>query len=279
MSDFMRARGLTTMRELAELKNQVKGQSKLRNNLDSAAYALMLRAQQLVDVPTWWGAYEKAMSEGHAEDKAIDMADQAVIDSQGDGTINNQSAVERGGPGMKALTVFYSFQNALLNLGVAQTMTKTSKAKLTGDYMLLFVAPVILTSLLKAAFTPGDSGDWDDLSSIARKLLKEEISQLMGLFVGVREFANLYDAFEGKSTGEYSGPSGFRIIPETMRLAKQIGQMEFDDQLRKTIVNEAGLLLRLPSAQINRTITGAQALSEGKTSNPAALVFGYETPH
>jgi hypothetical protein len=63
-SDFMRTRALTRMRELAELRNQVKGQTKIRSNLDAAAYALMLRAQQMVDIPTWWGAYEKAIA-GH----------------------------------------------------------------------------------------------------------------------------------------------------------------------------------------------------------------------
>ena len=32
----------------------------------------------------------------------------------------------------------------------------------------------------------------------------------------------------------------------------------------------------LPAAQVNRTITGAQALAEDETDNPAALVFGFQ---
>jgi hypothetical protein len=37
-----------------------------------------------------------------------------------------------------------------------------------------------------------------------------------------------------------------------------------------------GVLLALPSAQVNRTIDGIVALQEGKTDNPAALLFGYD---
>ena len=51
-----------------------------------------------------------------------------------------------------------------------------------------------------------------------------------------------------------------------------------DDGLRKAIVNVTGELLRLPAAQVNRTITGTKALIEGDTQNPAAVLFGYEEP-
>jgi len=75
---------------------------------------------------------------------------------------------------------------------------------------------------------------------------------------------------------DYRGPAGLRIIPDTMKLGQQIHQGEFDDGFRKALINSAGDFLGLPSAQINRAITGAQAINEGKTANPAALVMGYE---
>jgi hypothetical protein len=40
-----------------------------------------------------------------------------------------------------------------------------------------------------------------------------------------------------------------------------------------------GDLFGLPGAQINKTITGAEALDEGETDNPAALLLGYQQPH
>lgn len=279
MSEFMRTRGLTRMRELAELRNQVKGQTKTRANIDAAAYALMMRAQQLVDIPTWWGAYEKATAEGNGEDRAVALADQAVIDAQGSGTTKDLAAIERGGPALKLFTVFYSFMNTALNLGVGQTMTSESKSKLAADYLLIYVVPVVLIAAMKSAFTPGDSGDWDDPKKITMKLIKEEISYMMGLFFGVRELSGIVDAFNGSPLGSYSGPAGTRLVADTMKLAKEVGQGNMDDGLRKSVINVAGELLRLPSAQINRTVTGAKAMTEGKTHNPAALLFGYEEPH
>ena len=278
MSEFMRTRSMTRMRELAELRNQVKGQTKARANIDAAAYSLMLRAQQLVDVPTWWGAYEKAIAEGNNEERSVALADQAVIDAQGSGTVKDLAAIERGGPALKLFTTFYSFMNTSLNLGVAQAMTRESKAKLAADMLLIYVAPVILIELMKSAFTPGDSGDWEDPEKAALKVIKAEVSYLFGLIFGVRELSGIVDALQGKPSGEYSGPAGTRIIGDTLKLAKQIGQGEMDDALRKSIVNVTGELLRLPAAQVNRSITGAKAIVEGDTKNPAALVFGYEEP-
>lgn len=280
MSSFMENRALTRMRELAEVRNQVKGQSQARAAIDAGAYTLMLRAQQLVDIPTWWGAYEKATAEGNDQDRAVALADQAVIDSQASGTTKDLAAIERGGPALKLFTTFYTFFNAALNIGVERTMTReardSSRAKLAADYLLLYVVPVIFVKAMKDALTPGDSDDWEDPESIAKMVLREEIGFILNMIFGVRELSNITNAVSGKPGGEYGGPSGMRMIGDTYKLAKEVGQGEADDGLRKAIVNLGSELLRLPGAQINRTITGAEALSEGKTNNPAALLFGYQ---
>lgn len=279
-SEFMRTRALTRLREIAEVRSQVKGQTKTRRAIDSSAYFLMMRAQQLVDIPTWWGAYEKATAEGNDENRAVALADQAVIDAQGSGTTKDLSAIERGGPVSKLFTVFYSFFNTALNLGVGRTMTAENKAKLAADYILLFTVPAILGALLKDAMTAGDSGDWDDPESILKKLAGEQLSFLMGLMVGVREFTAAAQALTGTQqyAGGYQGPAGVRMIVDAYKLALQTKQGEMDDGLRKSVVNAAGDLLRLPAAQINRTITGAQALADGKTENPGVLLTGYQEP-
>jgi GNAT superfamily N-acetyltransferase len=280
-STFMRTRFLTRLREINEVRNQVKGQSAARRYVDTAAYALMLRAQQVVDIPTWWGAYEKAIADGNTENRAVALSDQAVIDSQGGGQTKDQSAIERGGPALKLFTTFYSFFNTALNVGVEQTMTQESKAKLAASYLLLYVVPAVLGAALKDALTPGDSGDWDDGQKLARKLAGEQLSYLFGLMFGLREigspFANM---IEGKKFGtDYTGPAGLRMLADVTKLTKEASQGQADDGLRKAIVNFAGELLRLPSAQINRSISGVKALNEGKTSNPAAVVFGFQEKH
>lgn len=278
-SSFMANRAKTRYRELAEVRGQVKGQTKARRAIDGAAYFLMLRAQQTVDIPTWIGAYEKAISEGNNDERAVALADQAVIDAQGGGTMKDLSAIERGGPVQKLFTVFYSFFNAALNMGAVQTMTAKSKPKLAADYLLLYVLPVVLGAFLKDALTPGDSGD-DEPEELMGKLIAEQISYLTGLMFGVREIGPAIQTVAGVNQYPmgYSGPAGLRPINDLYKLAQQVNQGEADEGLRKAIVNTAGSLLRLPAAQINRSITGVQALADGKTDNPAAVVFGYQEP-
>jgi hypothetical protein len=278
-SEFMRTRALTRLRELAEVRAQVRGRSKARQAIDAGAYFLMLRAQQVVDIPTWIGAYEKAVVEGgNDEERAVALADQAVIDSQGSGTAKDLAAIERGDQALKLFTTFYSFFNTALNAGVRATMTTESKAQLASKYMLLYVVPVVLGALLKDALTAGDSGDWDDPKKVAKTLIREELSYLFGLMVGVRELSGMAQTLTGTAqySTDYAGPAGLRPFADAVKLAKQANQGEADDALRKAVINTAGELLRLPAAQINRSINGARALSEGKTHNPLALVTGYQ---
>ena len=283
MSSFMENRARTRFRELAELRDRVQSANGVLGKTDEFvgryAYFLMMRCQQMVDVPTWWGAYEKAIAGGNEETRAIALADQAVIDAQGGGQTKDLSAMERS-PYIKIFTVFYSFMNTALNVGVEKTMsadTPAKRAKLAVDYAMLYVVPAVLGYFIKNAFTPGDSGD-DDPEKIAKKLLANQIDYLMGLMVVVREFGEAAKIVSGANDmgRDYTGPAGLRLIADTVSLAKQANQGEFDDAFRKAAVNMVGDLFGLPSAQINRTITGTKALAEGKTENPAAIAFGFQ---
>ena len=45
------------------------------------------------------------------------------------------------------------------------------------------------------------------------------------------------------------------------------------------MINVIGDVAGLPAAQVNRTVTGAEALRTSTTKNAAALVFGYQKPY
>jgi hypothetical protein len=283
-SEFMAGRARTRFRELNEVRNQVEGESGARAWVNRNAYWLMMRCQQMVDTPTWLGAYEKAISEGNADERAVALADQAVIDAQGGGQLKDQAGIERGGPAQKLFTVFYSFMNTALNLGAAQVMTADTtakRAKLGADMLLLYVVPAVLGTILKDALTPGDSGDWDDPEKWAKKLAAAQLDYLMGLFAMVREVTESAKIVAGLTDKprDYAGPAGLRLFPDAVTFAKQAGQGELDDAFRKASINLIGDLFGLPAAQTNRTITGAKALAEGETTNPAALAFGFQRPH
>lgn len=280
-SEFMADRFRTQFRELNELRNSVQDQSAAKRVLQDGAYFMMTRVQQMVDVPTWLGAYEKAISDGNAEERAVSLADQAVIEAQMSGMSKDLSKIERGGPALKLFTVFYSFMNTSFNLGVMKAMTEKNKAKLAADFLLLYVAGPVLTLALKNALTPGDADDDWDFEALAKALLGESLGFLMGQMVVVREFAEAGKNALGLTNGNfgYQGPAGVRVIADTTKFVQQAQQGEFDDSFRKASINLIGPLFGLPAAQVNRSITGINALTDGKTDNPAAAILGYQEPH
>lgn len=66
-------------------------------------------------MPTWMGAYNKALHEGMAEQDAIYYADKAVRNAHGGGGVKDQAAIQRGSEFQKAITMFYSFFNHVYN--------------------------------------------------------------------------------------------------------------------------------------------------------------------
>ena len=270
-SEFMRNRGNTRLREIREVAATINGAGKIRKFLNKYSYWLMMKIQQVVDTAIWHGALAKAMDSGKDLDTAIKLADQTVLDTQGGGQIKDLSEFERGSNTQKLFTVFYAYMNTALNQGFVEVKTQKSKAKLAADLMMIYVVPTALTALMKSALTPGD--DDDDL---AKKLAKEQISFLLGLFVFGREMTQLANIATGDRFYGYTGPSGLRPFDDAFKFVQQAIQGEFDSAFVRASVNLLGDAFGLPSAQINRTIKGAQALQDDETDNPAALLFGHQ---
>ena len=270
-SEFMRNRGNTRLREIREVAATINGAGKIRKFLNKYSYWLMMKMQQVVDTAIWHGALAKAMDSGKDLDTAVKLADQTVLDTQGGGQIKDLSEFERGSNTQKLFTVFYAYMNTALNQGFVEAKTQKSKAKLAADLMMIYVIPTALTAMMKSALIPGD-----DDEDLAKKLAKEQISFLLGLFVGGRELAQLANIVTGDRFYGYAGPSGLRPIDDTYKFAQQAAQGEIDHAFVRASINLLGDVFGIPSAQINRAIKGAQALQEDETDNPAALLLGHQ---
>lgn len=270
-SEFMRNRGNTRLREIREVAATINGAGKIRKFLNKYSYWLMMKMQQVVDTAIWHGALAKAMDSGKDLDTAVKLADQTVLDTQGGGQIKDLSEFERGSNTQKLFTVFYAYMNTALNQGFVEVKTQKSKAKLAADLMMIYVIPTALTAMMKSALIPGD-----DDEDLAKKLAKEQISFLLGLFVGGRELAQLANIVTGDRFYGYAGPSGLRPIDDTYKFAQQAAQGEIDHAFVRASINLLGDVFGIPSAQINRAIKGAEALQNDETDNPAALLFGYQ---
>lgn len=279
-SAFMATRMMTQNREINEIRNQIKRSGKYPiareawGVIEDSYFQLIIQGQKLVDIPTWLGAEMKALENGADPETAIALADQAVIDAQGGGSIKDLAGIQRGSPLLKLWTNFYSYFNTTLNLtqesfGKTNFKDPISIGRLAGDLLMLYTAPAILGVALREAVSLLVGGEEKDEDELIEKLIKEQATYILGTMVGLREFASVFDPRFG-----YSGPAGARFIAEFTRFAKEVSQGELDEGLRKSAISAGGMLLHFPSGQLNRIIDGITALQEGKTSSPAAIIFG-----
>jgi len=282
---MMQNRMRTQNRELNDLRNKIRGKANWQQNIDQIMFLPMTAMQSVIDVPTWWGAYQKALAEipvdmasdEEVEAAAISIADQAVLSAQGGGQVKDLAAIQRGPELAKLFTAFYGYFSTTYQLAVERTRATSFKspgqiARLATDYLLLFVVPAVMTELIYSAF----KGDEDDEEELANKLASAQVSYLFGMMVGVREASAAAQMLMGLETkgGGYGGPAGLRFFKELERFSQQAGQGEMDRALVRAGINVAGIALHLPSGQINRTIDGMIAIGEGRTQNPAVLVGG-----
>lgn len=267
-STFMQNRTRTRFRELNELRNALEHQSKTRQFIARYSYALIMAVQQQVDVITWHAQLDKSLRAGATADDAVAQADQAVIDSQGSGLNKDLSAVERGGEWRRLFTVYYSYMNAVLNLEINALTSKRSLGYKAGTVLMLSALMPILDAALNSLLKPGDDDKWDK-ENLPETLGKAVFNGLTGHFFALREL-------QWSGYGGYSGPTGLRGIKDAYNLIDQTAQGELDDGLRRALINTAGSWFGLPSAQINRSWDGLEALAADETDNPLALAFGYQ---
>lgn len=270
-SAVMENRARTRFRELNEVRNSLRRQGRVKQQLYRWGYAPLLFFQQQVDVITWHGEYHKQLAAGMNEADAVALADQAVLDAQGGGELKDLSAIERDPVG-KIFTVFYSYMNTVLNLGIVTVKGRASIGRKAAALLTLFTVPAIIDTLLGTMLTLGDD---DDDETLGQKLVEGQIGYLMGLTVLTREASGAAKALFGVDKGSYKGPTAFRFFDDLHKAAKQIGQGEMDEAMLTSIINLSGDF-GLPSAQINRTLKGIIALEEGKTDNPLAVALGYK---
>lgn len=279
-SQAMADRSRTRFRELTEIQALVNGTNgALKDKFMRSAYMPIVFMQALVDVPTWLGAYNKALAEGNTEARAVAIADRTVTDAQGSGRTQDLSGIERGGEWAKLFTVFYTFFNTALNIAMVTGHTQKGMKRALNLLTLLAFQPIIETFVregLKAAVSGDDDDDWLKKTSI--KAGGSVVNFNLGLLVGLREVAELGQALsEGEAPRSYSGTGGTRKIADLVRLGQAASKDEWDENTLKAAITVLGEWspIPIPVVPINRAISGKKAMEEGKTENPLAVFLGY----
>jgi hypothetical protein len=278
-SSFMENRGRTRFRDLNEIQNIVQEQSRLqgiRRTYISSAYVLTSFMQGLVDTSVWMAAYSNAINAGKSENDAVFGADQTVIDTQGSGRVQDLSSAMRGGKKQSAyaklFTPFYQYSNTMYSLFGAQMRTAPSYGKAAKDAFLILTVGAIVEELIRYALRP--SPEDEEPEDLIKKLAANQIDFVLGLPFGIREFRGAGSLIVGTEDGvqSYRGPSGLRIVTDATQAAVQARQGEFDAAFRRSMINLLGTTVGIPSAQINSTIDGIEALSEGEVEGPSAVL-------
>jgi hypothetical protein len=285
-SPMMRNRARTLNREINEIVNQVRAGKNL-TTLQASYFYMISKMQIMIDMPTYIGAYEKALADlsyekagSEEERKAIEtkahsFAGQTVIDTQTGGEIKDLAGVQKGSQGQKLFTNFYSYFSALYNLNVENFRTKkltnpTEFADFVATALLLNVMPVIYSVALKNLLK-GEC-DWDDSECLLQRYKSEQMSTIFGQMIGVRDIGVAVDVATGGNAYGYSGPPSLRFFSDIYKVGQQAEQGEVDMQLFKSLNNALGILLHYPAGQINSTVDGILAIERGEVEGLS--IFG-----
>jgi hypothetical protein len=215
---------------------------------------------RMVVLPTWIGAYNKALAAGKSEEQAIYEGDKAVRQSQGAGAAKDLAAVQRGtgkwGDLLKIATMFYSYMSALyqrqrtLGRDTAPAVREGNKAmtpQLLARAWWLLVVPPVLSQLL-AGRGPDQDEDWGTWS------FKQMLFNLLGPIPFARDLIQpVWDGIAGnKSFGAQISP--MQRVYDTIDLtAKDIGRKVRGDDTKhmtKDVLETTGYATGVVPGQI-----------------------------
>ena len=249
-SPMMASRIKSFDREVRDIAKQLKprlGRFAWLDTLKDTAFIPMGLFQMSVDLPTWWGAYDKGLKDFAGDERrAASYADSVVRISQGSGATKDLARVQRGGELMRLTTMFYSYFNTFYNLAArrfSELRADRSPAaifKAANTALLLWFVPAVLSELVAGRGPEDDEDPWE----WATVTLLQYPLQVV---VGLRDVASA--AF-----GEY----GYQITPaqsapaSLVKWFKSVNKaLEEEDagMLIKPTAEAAGYLLGLPLKQ------------------------------
>ena len=143
LSPFMAQRSErmdTNLREAMESENKKVHTSKLTQAIMGNGFKIIGFTDNMFAYPLWYSEYRKVLNEeigmGHnnetAQRAAIAAGDRAVVRVIGSGEMKDLSKAQKGGEMAKALTMFYTFQNALYNMAANKYYAGVQAAEAAG---------------------------------------------------------------------------------------------------------------------------------------------------
>lgn len=230
----------------------------------------------LVAMPTWVGAYRKAIeAEGMDVPQAIAFADKAVRKSQSAGRAKDLSSFQDSNEGYRQLTTFYSYFSILYNKQRETNVafrTKDWRRVMTNVFWIMMVGPVAGALLTGDWPEPEDEErDVDDWATWAASRF------FFGLWSGVpilRDVAaGVQREVEGKFTGAVEAPF-YRMFSEVKKPVEDAIKVakgeEPSERWIKNTITPIGYFTGLPTGQVGQTTQYLADVADG-SQNPDSL--------
>ena len=197
-----------------------------------------------VDMPTWWGAYQKGLSENLGDEaKAVAYADSVVRISQGSGATKDLARVQRGGEFQRLATMFYSYFSALYSLAyrrIGKTKSLSDIPTAAGSALALWFLPAIMAELI-AGRGPDDDEEW---WSWGAGLIA---TYPFLTIVGVKDIASAIESgFDYQMTPAASAPGA--LVKWGRQVYKAVEEEDPERAVRPT-VEAVGYIFQLPLKQ------------------------------
>jgi hypothetical protein len=187
----------------------------------------------LCDLPTWQGAYAKAIQEGMNQEQAVLYADGVVERTQVGGADKDLAEVQRGEELGKIMTQFYSYFSALYQL-YARRLTmarRRGSPKDMGRLATLFLLTGVLEPILSAVATRNtpDEGE-DDLEDWLAWAGQKIFFNPFNMVIGLRDFTGAIESWlEGYGGKARAGSLLNDTIDAGTRFLRQLEKgMEMD---------------------------------------------------
>ena len=204
-STFMATRMNNYNRDIRDATKVLDGNVGMRawpSKIKKIAFTPMCIVQMSIDLPTWWGAFEKGLKTFKGNEiKAAEYADSAVRLTQGSGEAKDLARIQRGTNAHKLLTCFYSDFNLHYNLvareisSLRQNLTPRTIFNTANTMLLLWVGEALLSELLSGR---GPDDDENPAEWAADIIIRAPFQGV----VGVRDVVNAVRS-----------PFGYEITP------------------------------------------------------------------
>jgi hypothetical protein len=256
-SPEMEQRGRELDRDLRDAMRDFEDGEGLLDPIRRAAFMhIGFMDRYIVAMPTWLGAYNKAISQGLSEDDAIAASDKAVRASQGSGRAKDLAAIQApNSEFMKLFTLFYSYFNVQY-----QRQRDIGRAAARGDIVpaLNMTFWMLIAAPLAGAIMTGDLPDFEDdegwLEWAAYKVFGN-------MWAGVPLLRDVTGYIERKARGKYTEYSPTPLVGVVDSVEDLLGDIiklvkdgEPGDRWIKHAIQTPGYFVGLPTGQPSSTV-------------------------